>query len=324
MLIFESRRWIQAPFASEDELENVVRDNAESIFGPSSIYFPKLLFKTGDGAGAIPDGFVIDLAARQWFVVEVELARHGVWTHIAPQVARQIIASTQPISKQLLVEWVVERAREDVNVLEKFAELGIDTLDVRRVLAEILNARPIIGIPIDAVSRDLHEWAQSLKNEVKLWIVKKYVEWGQPENVLYEVPDEYRPALDTQEDARRDGLRRYEVDVVDLIGAGLLSEGDRLYLTYAPKATGRKKSIEAKTYVGIVQENGAIEVLENIFSSPSYAALYAIRDAGSTRTTTNGWNSWKTITGETLSDLRETFLTQRNGDEGDEDKDAND
>jgi hypothetical protein len=309
MLIFETRRWIQAPFASEDELECVVRDNAEAIFGPSSIYFPKMLFKTGDGAGSVPDGFVIDIAARQWFVVEVELSRHGVWTHIAPQVARQIIASTQPISKQLLVEWVVERAREENGVLEKFAELGIEALDVRRVLAEILDARPIVGIPIDAVSRDLHEWAQSVKNEVKLWVVKKYVEWGAPQNVLYEVPDENRPTVDTHETGRA-GLARYDITLLDLVRAGLLNAGDRLYLSYAPRSGGRKRA-EAKTYVSVVQPNGALEVLENLFSSPSYAALYAIQDAGSKRTTANGWVAWKTITGEPLATLREAYFDRQ-------------
>lgn len=306
MLIFENRRWIQAPFASEDELEAVVRDNAEAIFGPSSIYFPKMLFKTPGGAATVPDGFVIDLAARTWFVVEVELSRHGVWTHIAPQVARQIIASTQPISKQLLVEWVVERAREDNGVLEKFSELNIAPLDVRRVLAEILDTRPIVGIPIDAISRDLHEWAQSLRNEVKLWVIKKYVEFAQPQNVLYEVPDENRAEIDTGDNERAG--KRVEVSIPDLLRVGILNAGDRLYLSYAPKSSGRKRGMESKTYVGAVQENGGIEVLGTVFSSPSYAALYAIQDAGSTRTTINGWVSWKTITGESLSALREVYL----------------
>jgi hypothetical protein len=79
MLIFENRKFIQATFRTESELESVVIDNAESIFGPSSIYFPRLLFRTGDGARTIPDGFVIDPSTRQWFIVEAELSRHGVW-----------------------------------------------------------------------------------------------------------------------------------------------------------------------------------------------------------------------------------------------------
>lgn len=303
MLILGESKFIQAPFSSEEELENVVVENAESIFGPSSIYFPKTLFKTGDGAGTIPDGFVIDPSSRQWFVVEAELAKHGVWTHIAPQVTKQVIAATQPISKQLIIELAVERIRDDASLREKFTELGIEVIDIRRVLAEILDTKPIVGMPIDAVSRDLQEWATTLKNEVKLWIVKKYVEFGRAYNVLYEVPEEYRPVLDTQDknDAGL-GLTRYEVDVVDLISASLLSVGEQLYMVYGPKNS------ERRTYEGVVQEDGSITLLGNTFGSPSYAALYGIQQAGSDRKTVNGWTSWRTSTGQTLADLRERYL----------------
>lgn len=302
MLIFEGRKWIQASFASEHELETVVFDNAESIFGPSSLYFPKILFKTGDGAGTMPDGFVIDPSTRQWYVVEVELARHGVWTHIAPQVAKQIIAVSQPISKQLLIEMAVERVREEEGLREKFTELGIELLDVRRVLAEILDSRPIIGMPIDAISRDLQEWATTLKNEVKLWIVKKYVEFGHAENVVYEVPDEYRPDLDTQDSSTRSGLTRYEVALSDLLAAGLLDSGEKLYMNYAPRHS------ERRTYEGLVGADGSISLLGNTFSSPSYAALYGVQDSGSDRKSVNGWVVWKTARGATLADLREEYL----------------
>lgn len=306
MLILDNRKFIQAPFSSESELENVVIENAESIFGPSSIYFPKMLFKTGDGAGTIPDGFVIDPSTRQWFIVEAELSKHGVWTHIAPQVAKQIIAASQSISKQLLIELAIERIREDYHVKEKFLELGIDVIDIRRVLAEILDKKPVIGMPIDAVSRDLQEWAATLKNEVKLWIVKKYVEFGQAENVLYEVPEEYRPVLDTEDDSGSQiNMARYQVELSDLITAGLLNPNDKLHMTYGPKNS------ERKVYEATLLEDGSINLLGSSFSSPSYAALYGIQNAGSDRKTVNGWTSWKTSNGILIADLREKYLQQK-------------
>jgi hypothetical protein len=305
MLILQNRKFIQASFSSEAELEGVVIDNAEAIFGPSSIYFSKMLFRTGDGAGTIPDGFVIDPSTRQWFVVEAELAKHGVWTHIAPQVAKQIIAASQPISKQLLTELAVEKLREDDSLREKFTELGIADIDIRGVLAEILDKKPIIGMPIDDVSRDLREWATTLKNEVKLWIVKKYIEFGNPENVLYEIPEEYRPVLDTQDETTTPAtLARYDVQISDLIEAGYLEVGERLAMTYGPK------NGEKKTYTALIQEDGSLEILGNKFDSPSYAALYGIQEAGSDRKTVNGWTSWKTNTGSTIADLREKYLEE--------------
>ena len=62
MLVSDNRRFIQAPFNSEEELEEAVIDNAKYIFGPSSIYFPKTLIRTREGVGSIPDGSVVELA----------------------------------------------------------------------------------------------------------------------------------------------------------------------------------------------------------------------------------------------------------------------
>jgi hypothetical protein len=41
MLISSSGRFVQAPFDSEAEIEKVVVQNYELIFGPASIYLPK-------------------------------------------------------------------------------------------------------------------------------------------------------------------------------------------------------------------------------------------------------------------------------------------
>lgn len=59
-----------------------------------------------------------------------------------------------------------------------------------------------MGIPIDQVGGDLREWAHTLKTEVKLWVIRKLVEFGNPENVIYEIPEEYRPVLDTSQTPR--------------------------------------------------------------------------------------------------------------------------
>ena len=265
MLILGARRFIQASFSSEEELEGVVVDNSELIFGPSSIYFPKALISTTDGTGTVPDGYVIDLASRRWYIVEAELSRHSVWSHIAPQVAKQLIAAINPNSRQLLVDLAVESVKDDPALLEKFQEEDIAEIDIRRALDEILRGEPVIGMPIDAVKNDLRDWAQTLKVDVKLWIVRKYVEFGNPENIIYEVPEEYRPALDTEEEATRvsKGVAHYDVTVGDLIDAGVLEPGQVLVMRYKPRGG------EQCSYHGTVQSDGSVEVLGKTFSSPS-------------------------------------------------------
>ncbi len=65
---------------------------------------------------------------------------------------------------------------------------------------------------------------------------------------------------------------------------------------------------QQKKYEAAVLEDGSLELLGQQFSSPSYAALAGIQDAGSDRKTVNGWTSWKNSSNKTLAELREQLL----------------
>jgi len=308
MLILNDRKFIKSPFESEAELEQVVIDNFEHIFGPSSIYLPKKKIKTGDGAGTIPDGFAIDLASQKWYLVEAELLHHSVWNHIAPQVSKQVIASLQPYSKKVIQDLAVETYSEDETTREKFQELGIREINVRKVIQEILEKEPVIGVPIDNISADLKQWARTLKYNVKLWVISKFIEFKNPTNVIYEFPEEFKPEIDTEKEKNLDEssqeITRYDVALSDLIEAEIIEPNSHLIMDYKPR-NGQKKK-----YKAVVLDDGSLELLGQKFSSPSYAALAGIQDAGSDRQTVNGWTSWKTEEGLTIADLRDKYLKQ--------------
>jgi hypothetical protein len=304
MIILAEKKFIEAEFENEQEIEDVVIENAEYFFGSSSIFIPKKLIKTRDGFGTIPDGFSIDLASRSWYVVEVELVHHSVWSHIAPQVAKQMIAVATPESRQILEEIVIQMFNESEDVKEKFKEGKIKDIDIRKVLGEILSKPPVIGMPINRISQDLKEWAGTLRNDVRLWLVRKHIEFGAPENVAYEIPEEYRPVLDTTEEKEKpkSGIAYYDVSLADLLETGLLAVNDELVMTYKPRGGNQKK------YKAVITEDGSMNVLGKKFKSPSYAALLGIQDAGSDRKTVNGWTSWKNRNGKLLADLRAEYL----------------
>lgn len=306
MLIVDGRKFVLEQFDSEEELERVVVENAEYLFGPASIYFPKSLISTRDGTGTIPDGYVLDLEQRVWYIVEAEISRHSVWSHIAPQVAKQIIAASNPVSKQSLVDIAADRVRCDPDLQERFNEEGIHAIDIRRVLAEILAKEPIVAMPIDAVKDDLREWAATLRIPVKLWIVRKYVEFGRPDVIMYEIPEEFGPVVDTgqNEDDLKTELARYDVTIADLIEAEMIQSGQKIHMAYKPR------NGDQKSYVATMCKDGSIELLGKQFSSPSYAAVYAIQHAGSHRKTVNGWTSWRLENGESLASVRERYLSQ--------------
>ncbi|MCB1315161.1 MAG: hypothetical protein KDK27_04360, partial [Leptospiraceae bacterium] len=198
MLIFGERHFLETEFDNESEIEAIVFKKYEYLFGPGSFVIPRAKIKTEQGSASIPDGFIIDLETKNWYVVEVELIRHGVWTHIAPQVSKQLIASQQDLSRKLLIEVAVNLYKENESIRRIFEDEQIPDIDVRRILADIMEKPPIIGIPIDRVTSDLRQWAESLRVQVKLWSVKKY-QLLDGRETIYEFPGEFRPILDTAE-----------------------------------------------------------------------------------------------------------------------------
>lgn len=306
MLIFNDKKFIKSPFDSELELEKVVIRSYEYLFGPDSFYLPKTKIKTGDGVGTIPDGFAIDLGQRKWYIVEAELGHHDVWNHIAKQVSKQIVASLQLLTKRSLEDISVDMYSHDDYLKEKFTNLGITSIDVRKVIRDILETEPIIGIPIDHIPNDLKDWARQQRHNVKLWIVNKFIEFNNPANIIYEFPEEFKPVIDTEEESQpanaNTEIARYDVELIDLLNASILQSNEKLTMTYKPRHG------EQKNYEALVLEDGSLEVLGQNYSSPSYAALAGIQDAGSERQTVNGWTSWKNFNGRTLAELREQLL----------------
>ncbi len=306
MLIFKDTKFIKSPFDSEAELEQVIVDNYEYLFGPTSFYLPKAKIKTADGVGTIPDGFAIDIGKKTWYLVEAELMHHSVWNHIAPQITKQLLASQQALTKRTLVDLAVSQYKSDSYTKEKFDDLNIAEINVRQVVGDILDTEPIIGVPIDGITTDLKEWARTLKYKVKLWVVSKFVELNNPTNIVFEFPEEFKPALDTEEENKpqkaNTEIAQYDIELSDLINAKLLTVAEKLFMSYKPR-NGQLKKYEA-----IILEDGSLEVLGQTFSSPGYAALAGIQDAGSDRKTVNGWTSWKTSSNKTLAELRDAFL----------------
>src|SRR5262249_48592049 len=104
MLINDQEIFIKAQFDNEAEIDLVVQKYAEQLFGSSSIYLPKTRISTSGGRGTIPDAIVIDVQAEEWFIVEAERAAHGTWEHIAPQISKQLAATSTPETKELILQ----------------------------------------------------------------------------------------------------------------------------------------------------------------------------------------------------------------------------
>ncbi len=301
MLLFGDREFVPSEFASEQELEDLVLDNAERIFGPWSLPLAKAKLRTEGGSGTIPDAYVVDLETRSWYLVEVELARHGVWRHIAPQVAKQLTASATAQSRQQLAELAFESFKKEPELLANIGDLGIKSIDLRQEIGRIFERQPIVAIPIDTIKPDLEQWAETLKADVRLWEIQKFSEFGAPSNLIYRLPEEFAPTFATQADAP--GPVHYGVTLSDLLEAEKLAVGQTLHFKYRPQGG------ERTFYEGTVTSQGQIAVLGQEYS-PSFAALRCMQASGSKRRTVNGWTAWRTSQGKLLSEVRDELLAE--------------
>jgi len=306
MLIGQSQKFLRIAFDDEAEIEKVVADNNELLFGASTVFLQQQRINTVGGKATLPDAIVIDLENNQWYIVEVERAAHGTWEHIAPQVSKQLAAIANEDTRDLLLKLALEEVSSNETLKEALKELGIEEISVHGRIDDILKKRPIVAIPIDEIPPDLTDWTATLKHQVKIWLVEKYSETSTGQ-VLYSMPDEFAPSLDTGDEAGPVSATRSSGGIAfrKVLRAGLLEIGQELWMEYGPRGQAKKK------YTSLVREDG-LEVDGKVYS-PSYAVVACMKKAGSDRSTANGWTQWKTDEGIVIDELYKKLSEQNDG-----------
>lgn len=88
----EGKRFEETEFRAEEDFEKIVKENSKRLFGGKTIYFDlKNKVDTKSLGGTIPDGFLFDFkdqANPEFYMVEVELAKHDFYKHIFPQITK--------------------------------------------------------------------------------------------------------------------------------------------------------------------------------------------------------------------------------------------
>ena len=266
-------------FKTEEEVEKVVVDNFKLLFGDYSILLPKSLIRTSGGKGTVPDGIIIDFKGNRWFILEVERGDHETWGHIAPQISKQLVAVMNRETKYKITELCIAeigRQKEFSKLLE--SDLKIQLLNVHGTVQKILEKDPIVSLPIDYSPSDLDEWASMQKVEVQIQHIEKYM--NSAGEVLYDFPD-----LELKQESESLQATNKSNALYELVKSGLLKVGDMVHFDYGPK--GKPKT----HFEGVVRSDG-IEV-DGVISSASISAMRCIQKINPTRTTANGWATWK-------------------------------
>jgi len=189
IIILGSRLLAKRSFENEEELETIVKTKPEVILGDDVIYMPQKSLGTAGGAGSILDGVAVDLSGERWYIVEVELARHDMWSHIEPQVSKQMVAARNPKTKLELRHRILTQIEKNEEWRKKLAERGVSEIRISEFVEKILSKDPVVVIPIDDIPEDLRRWAemQSARGlEVVPIVIERYVDSGSNE-VAYNV-----------------------------------------------------------------------------------------------------------------------------------------
>ena len=187
------------------------------------------------------------------FVVEAERAAHGTWEHIAPQVSRQLAAITSPASRDSVLALALDLIAQTPGLRQMFTELGVAEIEIHGRLRRIIHKPPTVAIPIDAVPPDLVEWVKTLRNNVKIWIIEKYVSLREPGRVFYSIPDENVPTITT---TPNEWTCRYCTSSAsqlwrDLLDAQEALVGQPVFLEYGPRGG------ERRTFRGVIRPEGS-------------------------------------------------------------------
>lgn len=188
--------------------------------------------------------------------------------------SRQLAAVASPESREHILELALTQIGQTPALQAVFAELDINQLDIHAKLQSILRRPPTVAIPIDAIPRDLTEWARTLRNTVWIWVIEKFVSVSDSSRVLYSIPDETVPTISTEPSTEG------TVATVRASGSQLWRElleampdllGTPVFLEYGPRGTQRRK------FEATIREDG-VEISGNRLLTQSCRG--ALHEAG--------------------------------------------
>ncbi len=157
----------QVPYKIEADFEQLVANNAETIFGNKAIYIDtkRKINKSGLGE-TIPDGFLIDLSEPddpQFYLVEVELQNHDFFRHILPQITKFFDFYSSSYEQQRLTEQIFSIIKEDSTSGKKLRGL-IGSNETFKFLKDTLENSQNILIIIDGLKPEFEKMMNTHKD----------------------------------------------------------------------------------------------------------------------------------------------------------------
>ncbi len=214
-------------YTSERDFEEVLRNNTELLFGVSTIYIDlKAKIDTVSLGGSIPDGLLFDLKnvdSPEFYLVEIELAKHNFYRHIFPQITRFFAFFRNSKAQNELIEKVFSVIQSDKELEKEFKQF-LKGREIFKFIKDTIENSQNILLVIDEMKPELPEMIDTYtewSKMVKLLVLKEY-RCGE-DRILSLTPDFERVVLGEISEIKTEGettgkiprTEEYHLDGVD-------------------------------------------------------------------------------------------------------------
>lgn len=173
-------------FEKEADFEREIVANSKLFFGANSIYVDaKRKIETKSIGNSIPDGFLFDMSDKEspeFYIVEVELAKHHFYNHIFPQITKFLGFYKNPKSQADLVEKIFSFINNDNDLRREFKKY-LGEKEIYKFLKDIIERSQNILLVIDGDKKELPEivdtYTDTWGKMVKLILIKKFSSAGE-------------------------------------------------------------------------------------------------------------------------------------------------
>lgn len=180
-LFTNNKVYNQFQFEKEADFEREVVINSKQFFGANSIYIDaKRKIETKSLGNSIPDGFLFDLSDKEnpeFYIVEVELAKHDFYNHIFPQVTKFFGFYKNPKSQNDLVEKIFTFINNDIEIKNEFKKY-LGEKEIYKFVKDTIQQSQNILLIIDGDKKELPEIMETYTDTwgkmVKLILIKKF------------------------------------------------------------------------------------------------------------------------------------------------------
>jgi hypothetical protein len=172
-ILTEDGVYRERPYKNEQELERLVVDHSEEVFGKSTLYFSVKQRVASKLHSRVTDGLLLDFRNKsipRLCVVEYELYSHDLEKHTIPQLRGFVKAFNNEETVTAVRETVYNEVSNNNEKLRRFKELAGENSEVHFTLDRALHGDKTLLVVFDRVPENIDDVLEEADFVYDTWI----------------------------------------------------------------------------------------------------------------------------------------------------------